>query len=224
MTSSTTTISTTIADEIAEFVPGFTGAIGPELTAVFDGEQSDLRAAGVPAGAATVGTALPAATVLDADGASHDLSALLGTGPAVLVFYRGAWCPFCNITLKHYQQTLAPALDERGVRLIAISPQAPEGTQAAVENGELGFIVVSDPGNALAGALGIVTAPSGAAQEAHTALGFAVKDSNADDTPAIPYPSVLVVDADRRIAFADIKADYTQRTETPEILAAVDAL
>ncbi len=142
----------------------------------------------------------------------------------MLVFYRGAWCPFCNITLKHYQQTLAPALDERGVRLIAISPQSPEGTQAAVENGELGFTVVSDPGNALAGALGIVTAPSAAAQEAHTALGFAVKDSNADDTPAIPYPSVLVVDADRRIAFADIKADYTQRTETPTILAAVDAL
>ena len=86
------------------------------------------------------------------------------------------------------------------------------------------FTVVSDPRNALAGALGIVTAPSTAAQRARTALGFAVKDSNADDTPAIPYPSVIVVDADRRIAFADIKADYTQRTETSEILAAVDAL
>lgn len=221
---STDTATTTIAGEIAAFVPGFTGAIGPELSAVFDGEQADLRAAGVPSGAAVVGAPLPRASVLDAEGAAHDLAELLGDGAAVLVFYRGAWCPFCNIALKHYEQTLAPALEERGVRLIAISPQAPEGTAAAVENGELGFTVVSDPGNALAGALGIVTAPSAAAQAAHTALGFAVKDSNADDSPAIPYPSVIVVDADRRIAFADIKVDYTQRTETPEILAAVDVL
>lgn len=222
MTTDTTT--STIADEIAAFVPGFSGAIGPELAAVFDGEQADLRAAGVPVEAAVVGAPLPRAAVLDADGAAHDLADLLGDGAAVLVFYRGAWCPFCNITLRHYQQTLAPALEERGARLIAISPQAPEGTASAVENGELAFTVVSDPGNVLAGALGIVTAPSAAAQRAHTALGFAVKDSNADDSPAIPYPSVIVVDADRRIAFIDIKADYTQRTETPDILAAVDSL
>ena len=172
----------------------------------------------------SVGDALPAATVVDVRGKLHDLESLLGEGPAVLVFYRGAWCPFCNITLAHYQRTLAPELDERGVRLIAISPQTPDGTASAVEKGELGYTVVSDPGNALAGALGIVTAPSGAAQDAHTQLGFAVKDSNADDTPAIPFPSVIVVDAARTVAFADIKVDYTQRTETPEILAAVDAL
>ncbi|KQV26281.1 MULTISPECIES: peroxiredoxin-like family protein [unclassified Microcella] len=222
MTTDTTT--STIADEIAAFLPGFSGAIGPELSAVFEGEQADLRAAGAPAEAAVVGAPLPRVSVLDADGTAHDLDDLLGDGVAVLVFYRGAWCPFCNITLRHYQQTLAPALEERGARLIAISPQRPEGTGSAVENGELGFAVVSDPGNALAGALGIVTAPSEEAQRAHTALGFAVKDSNADDSPAIPYPSVIVVDADRRIAFVDIKADYTQRTETPDILAAVDAL
>lgn len=222
MTSHTT--SPTIAHEVADFLPGFADAIGPQLTAVFDGEQADLRAAGVPEGAVRAGAALPDATVLDAQGAQHDLGSLLDGRPAVIVFYRGAWCPFCNITLRHYQQTLLPALTDRGVSLIAISPQTPDGTASAVEKGDLGFTVVSDPGNALAGALGIVTAPSAAAQEAHTALGFAVKDSNADDTPAIPFPTVLVVDADRRIAFADVQVDYTRRTETPEILAAVDAL
>ena len=222
MTSHTT--SPTIAHEVADFLPGFADAIGPQLTAVFDGEQADLRAAGVPERAVRAGAALPDAIVLDAQGAQHDLGSLLDGRPAVIVFYRGAWCPFCNITLRHYQQTLLPALTDRGVSLIAISPQTPDGTASAVEKGDLGFTVVSDPGNALAGALGIVTAPSAAAQEAHTALGFAVKDSNADDTPAIPFPTVLVVDADRRIAFADVQVDYTRRTETPEILAAVDAL
>lgn len=222
MTSTTT--SPTIAHEVSDFLPGFADAIGPELAAVFDGEQADLRAAGVPDGAVQVGAVLPDAVVLDARGAQHDLGALLEGRPAVIVFYRGAWCPFCNITLRHYQQTLLPALAERGVSLVAISPQTPDGTASAIEKGDLGFTVVSDPGNALAGVLGIVTAPSTAAQEAHTALGFAVKDSNADDTAAIPFPTVLVVDADRRIALADIKVDYTQRTETTEILRAVDAI
>lgn len=222
MSSSTST--TTIATEVADFVPGFSEAVGPKLSAVFDGEQRDLREGGVPDGVVAVGDTLPAATVFDTQGRDHDLAALLGERPAVLVFYRGAWCPFCNITLAHYQRTLAPALEERGVALIAISPQTPDGTAAAVEKGELGYTVVSDPGNALAHELGIVTAPSAAAQEAHTELGFAVKDSNADDTPAIPFPSVLVLDGNRTVTFADIEVDYTQRTETSEILAAVDAL
>ncbi|WP_419817594.1 hypothetical protein [Glaciibacter flavus] len=69
-----------------------------------------------------------------------------------------------------------------------------------------------------------MTAPSSEAQEAHTGLGFAVKDSNADDTPAIPYPTVLVIDPDQTVCFADIHVDYTTRTETAEILAAVDDL
>lgn len=220
----TSTSTTTIAAEVADFVPGFSEAVGPKLSAVFDGEQRDLREAGVPGGVVSVGDTLPAATVFDTEGQAHDLAALLGDRPAVLVFYRGAWCPFCNITLAHYQRKLAPALEERGVTLIAISPQTPDGMAAAVAKGELGYTVVSDPGNALAHELGIVTAPSAAAQEAHTELGFAVKDSNADDTPAIPFPSVLVLDSSRTVAFADIKVDYTQRTETSEILAAVDAL
>ncbi|WJL96137.1 peroxiredoxin-like family protein [Microbacterium sp. ET2] len=220
----TSTSTTTIAAEVADFVPGFSEAVGSKLSAVFDGEQRDLREGGVPDGVVSVGDTLPAATVFDAQGQAHDLAALLGERPAVLVFYRGAWCPFCNITLAHYQRTLAPALAERGVALIAISPQTPDGTAAAVEKGELGYTVVSDPGNALAHELGIVTAPSAAAQEAHIELGFAVKDSNADDTPAIPFPSVIVLDSSRTVAFADIKVDYTERTETSEILEAVDGL
>ncbi|MFM2475303.1 AhpC/TSA family protein, partial [Burkholderia cenocepacia] len=76
----------------------------------------------------------------------------------------------------------------------------------------------------LAGELGILTAPSAEAQEAHTALGFAVKDSNADDTPGIPFPTVLVVDASGTVRFVDVHVDYTTRTESDEILAAVAAL
>ncbi len=217
------TTPATIGTQIAEFNVGFTETIGPELSAVFAGEQADLRTAGGPENAVSVGDVLPSAELVATSGSPIGLDGLLAGRPAVLVFYRGAWCPYCNITLRHYDKTLAPGLAGRGVSLIAISPQTPDGSAAAVTNGELGFTVVSDPANAFAGALGIVTAPSAEAQDAHTALGFAVKDSNADDTPAIPYPTVIVIGADRVVRFVDIHIDYTTRTETADILAAVDA-
>ncbi|TCL83046.1 peroxiredoxin [Rathayibacter sp. PhB179] len=212
----------TIGAQTADFTTGFNETIGDELATVFASEQADLVENGVPAGAVAAGERLPSATVVTEGGESVALSSLLGDGPAVLVFYRGAWCPYCNITLRHYDATLAPELASRGIAFVAVSPETPDAS--ATLGGELGFTVVTDPGNALATELGIVTAPSDAAIEAHTALGFAVKDSNADDTPAIPFPTVLVLDAEGVVRFADVHVDYTTRTETEAILAAVDAL
>lgn len=216
--------SPTIAAQVDAFNPGFNEQVGPVLADVFAEEQAALNAAGRPAHAVAAGAVLPEATLVAPDGSSTSLAAVLQGKPAVLVFYRGAWCPYCNITLRTYQRELLPALSERGVGLIAISPQTPEGSEKAEADWELQFAVLSDPANTLADALGIVTAPSEDAQGAHTQLGFDVADSNADSTRAIPFPTVLVVDADGIVRFADVHVDYTTRTEVLEIVAAVDAL
>lgn len=213
-----------IATQVADFNTGFTAQIGPELSAVFDDEQRALTEGGVPAGAVSVGDVLPSATLLAPAGDRVELADVVGGSPAVLVFYRGAWCPYCNITLMTYQRDLLPALSAQGIALVAVSPQTPEGSEAAVANGSLEFPVLSDPGNVLSRALGIVTEPSADARAAHTRLGFDVADSNADATGDIPFPTVLVVDADGKIVFADVHVDYTTRTEVTEILAVTDAL
>lgn len=215
---------TTIQSSVTEFNTGFTDAVGPELAEVFALEQAELVAAGLPSAVVSTGDTLPDATLVRADGTSVGLAEELSGSPAVLVFYRGAWCPYCNITLRHYNENLAPALTDRGVRLIAISPQTPEGTEAAILKDGLSFTVLSDPGNALATRFGIVTAPSADARGAHTQLGFDVANSNADSTAAIPFPTVLVIGVDGAITFADVHVDYTSRTEVPVILEAVDAL
>ncbi|MBF4617099.1 AhpC/TSA family protein [Clavibacter sp. VKM Ac-2873] len=215
---------TTIQAQIARFDRGFAEQIGPDLSAVFAAEQEALRAGGVPDDAVAAGDVLPPASLVDPDGVPVDLHAALGSGPAVVVLYRGAWCPYCNLTLRHYQAELLPGLRERGATLVAVSPQTPEGSAQAVAGGGLDFAVLSDPSNAFVRALGLVTEPSPAARVAHAQLGFDVADSNADGTGDIPFPTVLVVGADRRVAFADVHVDYTTRTEVPEILAAVDAL
>lgn len=213
----------TIAEQVDTFNGGFTQQIGPELSGVFAEEQAALNAAGVPEGAVSVGDTVPDAPLVRVDGTTTTLAEAV-TGPAVIVFYRGAWCPYCNIALKTYQRELLPALRERGLDLVAISPQTPEGSEQAVQNGDLGFTVLSDPGNVLTRALHIVTEPTSDARGAHTQLGFDVADSNADATGDIPFPTVLVVDADRVVRFADVHVDYTTRTEVPTILEAVDRL
>jgi peroxiredoxin len=215
---------TTIAEQVTEFDQGFTAQIGPEFTAVFDDEQSALREAGVPDDAVKPGDTVVGATLLTPRGTEVSLAETVGEGPAVLVFYRGAWCPYCNLTLKTYQAELLPRLRERGVALVAISPQTPEGSEASVTNGSLEFPVLSDPGNVLSGALGIRTEPSADARAVHTQLGFDVADSNADATGDIPFPTVLVVDHDGVVVFADVHTDYTTRTEVDEIVAALDLL
>ncbi|OIH94283.1 MULTISPECIES: peroxiredoxin-like family protein [unclassified Curtobacterium] len=214
----------TIARRVDEFNTGFTAQIGPELSGVFDREQADLRAAGLPDTVLGTGDAVPDAPLLDATGGDTTLREVRGDAPTVLVFYRGAWCPYCNLTLRTYKQELLPALQERGVRLVAVSPQTPEGTEQAIANGELAFPVLSDPENVLAGRFGVVTAPNAEARAAHTQLGFDVADSNADGTAAIPFPSVFVIDEDGTVRFADVHVDYTTRTEVATVLEAVDAL
>jgi len=217
-------MTTDIATKVSTFNEGFTAQIGPELSAVFDAEQRGLREAGVPDDAIAVGDQVVDATLLTPAGDEVSLAETIGESAAVLVFYRGAWCPYCNLTLKTYQEELLPTLRDRGVALVAISPQTPEGSDLATTNGSLEFPVLSDPGNVLSRALGIVTEPSADARAAHTELGFDVADSNADATGDIPFPTVLVVDRDGRVVFADVHVDYTTRTEVAEIVAAVASL
>ncbi len=220
-TKGTVLTTTSISDQVDEFNVGFTAQIGPDLSAVFDREQRDLIGDGVPADAVAVGDTLADAVLVGPDGQNVTLFAVTSGRPAVLVFYRGAWCPYCNITLRTYERELRPELDRLGVALIAISPQTPEGSTAAVQGGELNYPVLSDPSNTFIRSLGIVTEPSAAARVAHTELGFDVADSNADSTAGIPFPTVLIVDANGTVTYADIHVDYTTRTEVSAILAGV---
>ena len=179
---------------------------------------------GVPEGVAAPGTPMPDGALLDVDGNDTTLAAARAGGPAVVVFYRGAWCPYCNLALRAYEQALVPALNESGVALIAISPQKPDGTLSIRERNGLTYTVLSDPGNSIAGALGIVTEVSPEARGAQAETGVDVAATNADGTYGIPMPTVVVVDADGVIGWIDVHPNYATRSEPADILAAVGEL
>jgi peroxiredoxin len=191
---------------------------------VFTAEQVDLDAAGVPAGVSAPGAVMPDGELLDVHGGATSLAQVRAGRPAVVVFYRGAWCPYCNIALRTYQAELAPALADRGFALIAVSPQRPDGSLTAAQTNELSYSVVSDPGNQIASALGVVTEPSAESVAAQGKLGLDLAEQNADGGRRLPMPTTVVVDATGVIRWIDVHPNYTTRSEVSEILAAVDAV
>jgi peroxiredoxin len=178
-------------------------------------------AAGLEDDGVQLGEHVPDFELRNANGQLVRLVELLDKGPVVIVFYRGGWCPYCNIALRTYQAQLVPALAERGIGLVAISPQAPDGSLSTKETKELTFTVLSDPGNQIARQLGILTAPSDGTRAAQLQLGLDLTQVNADGTTGLPMPTVLIADADGVIRWIDVHRDYTTRTEPGQVLQAI---
>jgi peroxiredoxin len=211
----------TIAAQVAGYQRASAGQLPAEVAEAFAAEQRALAAKGELSCAAQPGTRLPDGDLLDVAGQPATLAQTLAGQPAVIVFYRGGWCPYCSIALRTYQAQLVPALDQRGIGLIAISPQTPDGSLSTKEAKELTFTVLSDPGNQLAGQLGILTAPSDGARAAQLQLGLDLTQVNADGTTALPMPTVIIAGADGVIRWIDVHPDYTTMAEPGQVLQAV---
>lgn len=211
-----------ISDDVARFRDQSSGNAPSEIMEVFDADQRGLAAAGVPTTVVTPPTPFPAADLLDVDGNTIASRDVLAGHPTVVVFYRGAWCPYCNIALRAYQRLL-PELTERGVSLVAVSPQLPDGSLTAQQANELTFTVLSDPGCRLAQALGIMTTTSDDVLTAQSTLGLDLGSVNTEGTVAVPMPTAAIVDATGVLRWIDVHPDYTTRTEPDQILAALDA-
>jgi peroxiredoxin len=215
---------TTIAEQVRQMNETMAARPPNEVMGAFTREQADLALQPAPEGVVEVGETLADVELLDPHGSATSLYQELDGRVSVLVFYRGAWCPYCNIALNAYQAELVPELDRRRVRLVAISPQGPDGSLSMQEKNELSFTVLSDPGNQIAKAIGIVTGPSDDVRAAQLQLGLDLIEVNADGTTNLPMPTTLIVDDDHVVRWVDVHLDYTTRSEPKEILAALDAL
>lgn len=188
-----------------------------EIFDVFAAEQARNAASGV----AAVGSVVADFKLQDATGGQVSLDEIVANGPAVLVFYRGAWCPYCNTTLHTYQENLVPELEKLGVRLVAISPQLPDGSLSMKEAHALEFSVLSDAGNEVARPLGITFRQTQDVVDAAAVFGTDLKVINGTEVAELPHPTVLIVNQDKTIRFIDVHPDYTTRTEPDEIVAAL---
>jgi peroxiredoxin len=217
------TTTATIAARVDELHAQMAAHAPDEVLAINARDRAELAASGTPAAVAKVGAVLADSELLDVNGMTTSFYAVTAGAAAVVVFYRGAWCPYCNIALASYQEKLVPELTKRAVTLIAVSPQTPDGSLTMQQKNDLTFTVVSDPGNVLAAQLGIVTRPSDEILAMQKKLGVDISQANADGGPTLAMPTVLILDAVHMLRWIDVHPDYSTRSEPTQILAALDA-
>src|ERR1700684_424197 len=166
----------TIQEQSEQVKVASAGRLPAEVLDTFARDQAAFRAKGRPADAVAVGDVLSDFTLPDATGRDVSLSELVGDGPAVLVFYRGGWCPYCNIALHQYQSELVPRLASYGATMVAVSPQKPAESLSTAEKHALEFPVLSDTGARVARRLGVAFQPAEDVLEAQRALGVDIRD------------------------------------------------
>ncbi len=157
-------------------------------------------------------------------GGKLTLDDLLKGGPVVLIYFRFATCPACNIALSHYRDHLWPGLVARGVGLVALSPQVPEKLDTIQQAHHFPFPVATDRDHALARRLGIVFEYDEAAKAAARAAGSFIGDITGTGTWELPWPTIILIGRDRIVHFAKVSPDWLERPEASEVLEALDGL
>jgi len=168
-----------------------------------------------------VGERLEPFSLLDVEGGALSLEQLVERGPAVLVFFRFAGCPACNIALPYYEERLAAGLRDLGATLVAVSPQVPERLVEIKTRHALSFTVASDRDNALGRRFGVLYTADEASQAAQRAKGSLIGDTTGTGTWELPQPTVVVIDHEHVVRFVDVSPDWLVRTEAEAVLEAV---
>lgn len=180
---------------------------------------AELRASGLADGALKAGDRAPQFTLNDADGKPVSSAELLKQGPLVVSFYRGVWCPYCNMDLQALQATL-PQIVALGARLVAISPQIAANSRKSMRDNHLSFPVLSDPNNDTAAAFGVRYALPDYLIELYKSFKNDLPVINGEPSWTLPLPGRFVIDRDGIIVYAEVDPDYTTRPE-PETLLPV---
>jgi peroxiredoxin len=171
-------------------------------------------------GTVGVGERAPGFTLPDAQGGVVSLDDLVGEGVVVLTFYRGSWCPYCNLQLNAYQEILDD-LDAVGAHLVAVSPMTPDNSLSFAEKAGLRFTVLSDSGAQVAERYGLVFVLEGSYRELHRGLGIDLPALNGDDSWRLPTPATYVIDGEGMVRLVHVNGDYRSRFEPEALLAAV---
>ena len=216
-------MSTPPSGELTRQLAGYAAQIPAPVAGRLSAAFAELAASGAAPGLA-VGEQAPLFSLPDATGETVSLAARLAAGPVVLSFYRGEWCPFCNLELRALQAA-APQLKSRGAALIAISPQSPDHSLSITEKAGLTFDVLSDARQEVIAAYRVqFTVPADIKDLHLNVFGNDPSAQTADGSWNLPIPATFVIDPAGIIRARHVSADYTTRMDPAQIEAALDAL
>lgn len=187
-----------------------------EIHPIMERATAELIATGQAARTIKAGDRAPQFTLVDQDNNEVSSTELLKKGPLVVTFYRGVWCPYCNMELQAMNEAL-PTLQSYGANVVAISPQTPVNSRKSVRNNELGFPVLSDAGNEVAAAFGLRFEMPDYLVDLYKMLKNDLVAFNGDASWTLPMPARYVIGSDGIVLYSEVNPDYTHRPDPDEL-------
>ncbi len=213
----------TLQEELNQFLQNVMQQVPAEVLTTSSHEMDKIEKEQMPTGL-SVGDIAPNFSLPDPVGNIVSLADLLREGPVVLSFYRGAWCPYCNLELRALQAAL-PEFTKRNAKLVAISPQTPDHSLSVQEKHNLAFPVLSDPTGETLRAYHLLFEFSKELRELYeNAFQIDVGKYNGDLGWKLPVPATYILDTTGKIVALGHAMDYTKRMNIEDILAALDQI
>jgi peroxiredoxin len=207
-----------LQDRLDAFKADFEGKKAPpEAVAMFHKATAELIASGQAERALKAGDRAPAFTLPDAEGIAVSSTDLLAGGPLVMTFYRGVWCPYCNLDLQAIEAA-ANEIRSFGASLVAISPQTPANSRRSQRENQLSFPILSDHAGSVANTFGLRFRLPDYLITIYKQFGIDLSVHNSDPSWTLPIPSRYIIGRDRTIAYAEVNPDYTRRPDPDELL------
>lgn len=197
----------------------FVARVPKEQVDLYEKANRELETSGILDRALNVNDTVPDFSLPNASGDSVSLVQLLAQGPIVLTWYRGGWCPYCNLALSAWTEWL-PELEKAGGNLVAISPEVPDSSLSTSDRMGQRFEVLSDQGNRVARQFGIVYKLPDPIIESYNKF-FSLSAYNGNEDYELPLAATYVIGSDRVIRYAFLDTDYKRRAEPAEVIRRV---
>lgn len=207
-----------LTEELKRYADASAVKIPQELQTVMGGDIKKVEESQLLKKSTKKGDSLKPFNLPNATGTIVSSDDLLKKGKLVINFYRGGWCPYCNLELKAFQEVL-PQINEAGATLIAITPEQPDHSLSTSEKNELEFEVLTDKDNAYARELHLVFQLSKELNEIYKGFGIDLESSNGNTDHELPIAATYVVDTDGTVIYSYLSADYKVRANPTEVLA-----
>ena len=210
----------TLTAELSAMFARSAKRLSPETKAAFARAAEEFARQKVGETALGIGDLLPDAIMLTVNGDEKSIRSFLENGPLIISFYRGGWCPYCNLELKAYQKIL-PEIAQAGGTFVAVSPEKPDRSLSTAQKNELSFPVLTDQNLALSKALGIAFEYTEDLIKTYKGFELFLDEIHAGGGWALPVPATYVIGTDGRIILAHVERNYETRLEPTDALKAL---
>lgn len=193
-----------------------------DVLALMNTTNEELIAQHIKDNALQIGQKVENFSLANHNGENIELADLLKKGPVIISFYRGGWCPYCNLELKALNDYL-PQFKTQSAQLVAISPQLPDETLSTAQKNDLEFDVLCDVSNKVAEQFGLLFTLDERIQALYTQFGIDFEHYYGDKSFKLPLPATYVINQEGVITYAFLSEDYTLRAEPIDVMTALES-